>query len=152
VNVYERVQGAIADLIRAAMEASAPWDVQVVPRMLHNPTPPSIDVYPADPSNDPETAGFAETVEDASGGIWINVRARVPANDNAANQNVLLELKSPDSSVSLVQAVYDDPTLAGNAADVNLDNESGFVLVPTIDGSATHLGVIWRFLVLPAYS
>ena len=134
------------------MVAEADWDIQVEPTMVLNPTPPTIDMYPADPSINPEVGNFAETYAETGDGYWINVRARVAPNDNVANQEVLLELLDPESSMSLVQALYDDPTLGGLAADVNLDTTSGFVLVPKIDGSGVHIGVIWRFLVIPARS
>jgi hypothetical protein len=58
----------------------------------------------------------------------------------------------PASDTSVVQALYDDPTLGGVVADVNLDSQSGFVLVPRIDQSAVHVGVIWRFLIIPESS
>jgi hypothetical protein len=120
--------------------------------MVLNPTPPAIDMYPADPSFNSEVGSFADTFSEMGDGYWVNVRARVAPNDNIANQEVLIELLDPESSMSLVQSLYDDPTLGGVAADVHLDNTSGFVLVPKVDGSAVHIGVIWRFLIIPARS
>ena len=143
---------AAADQIRDTMEAESDWAIQVEPSMILNPTPPTIDMYPADPSADPQSAGMGETYSDMDAGYWINVRARVSPTDNVANQEVLLELLDPESSMSLVQALYDDPTIGGLAADINLDSTSGYVLVPKIDGSAVHIGVVWRFLVIAARS
>lgn len=134
------------------MVAEADWDIQVEPTMILNPTPPAIDMYPADPATSPESGSFGDTYSQMDEGYWVNIRARVAPNDNIANQEVLLELLDADSDMSLVQALYDDPTLGGVAADVNLENTSGFVLVPKVDGSAVHIGVIWRFLVIPTRS
>lgn len=141
----------MANQIRTAL-TGADWDFQVEPRMVLNPTTPSIDIYPADPANDAELGSFADTYANAAEGHMLNVRARVSPTDHEANQEVLLALMDPDDDLCLVQAIYDDPTLGGFAADVNLANESGFVLVPTIDGAGVHIGVLWRFLVIPARS
>jgi hypothetical protein len=138
--------------IRALMEAESPWDVQVHPRMLVNPTPPAIDLYPADPSRDSETGGFGISAEDIAEGYWVNARARVSTGESDSAQDVLIALKDDGSSMCLTRALEADPTLAGYANDIALDNESGFVLFPTIDGSAVHIGVLWRFLVIPAVS
>jgi hypothetical protein len=151
VTALAEILDEMADQIRSAM-TGADWDIQVEPRMVLNPTPPAIDIYPADPSRDGDTAAFGETAADVGGGHWINVRARVAPNDHEANQEVLLALKDDEDDLCLVQAVYDDPTLGGHVADVDLASESGFVLVPTVDGSNVHIGVIWRFLVIPARS
>jgi hypothetical protein len=142
---------ALADQIRTRV-SSSDWDFQVEPRMVVNPTPPSVDMYPADPARDTETGNFGATAEEISEGYWVNVRARCAVVDGVAQQDVLLELKDDTSEICLVQALYDDPTLGGLAYDVALDQESGFVLFPTIDGGAVHVGVLWRFLVLPAHS
>lgn len=143
---------AAGDQIRDVMEAEADWDIQVEPSMILNPTPPTIDMYPGDPSTDGSTASHAATYAQSGEGFWLNIRARVNPNDNIANQEVLLELMDPESDISLVQAIYDDPSLGGHASDINLDSTSGFVLVPKVDGSAVHVGIIWRFLVIAARS
>src|SRR5262245_17281118 len=140
----------MGDQIRTTMAADSPWDIQVEGgQMILSPTPPTIDVYPADPSSDLESGAFGETAVAMGDGFWITVRARVSPNDPYASQDVLLELMDPSSPISVVQSLYDDPTLGGKAADVSLDFTSGFVLVPMIDGSAVHVGVLWRFLAIP---
>jgi hypothetical protein len=134
------------------MTAEADWYVQVEPTMVLNPTPPVIDMYPADPSNDGATGSFGQDLAQIAEGFWVNIRARVNPNDQTANQELLLELMDPQSATSVVQAMYEDRTLSGVVADCNLDSTSGFVLVPKVDGSAVHVGVIWRFLILPESS
>jgi len=152
VSSLREILEAAADQIRETMEADADWDIQVEPTMILNPTPPAIDMYPADPFTSDRAAGHGETYADMDDGFLVNVRARVAPNDNIANQEVLLELLDAESDICLVQCLYDDPTLGGNAADLILDQTSGFSLVPKIDGSAVHIGVIWRFLIIPARS
>jgi hypothetical protein len=152
VSSLREILEAAGDQIRDTMAAEADWDIQVEPTMILNPTPPAIDMYPGDPATDTGSGAFGEAYADSAEGHWINIRARVNPNDHLANQEVLLELMDPESPASLVQALYDDPTLGGHVADVNLESTSGFVLVPKIDGSAVHVGVVWRFLVIPARS
>jgi hypothetical protein len=148
LSTLREILEAAADQIRTVMAADSDWYVQVEPVMVLNPTPPVIDMYPADPSNDSASGSYGSTYEQIAEGFWVNIRARVNPNDNVANQELLLELMDPASDTSVVQALYDDPTLGGVVADVNLDSTSGFVLVPKVDGSAVHVGVIWRFLIL----
>jgi hypothetical protein len=152
VSSLREILEAAGDQIRDTMEAEADWDIQVESSMILNPTPPAIDMYPADPATDIGTGSFGETYPEIDEGWRINFRARVAPNDNVANQEVLLELMDPESPISLVQSLYDDPTLGGHAADLTLEQTSGFVLVPKVDGSAVHIGVVWRFLVIPARS
>jgi hypothetical protein len=142
---------AAADQIRETMVAEADWDIQVEPTMILNPSPPAIDLYWAGWSS-PVSGSFADTYAQMGEGYPVNVRARVAPNDNVANQDVLVDLLDPDNDISLVQALYDDTTLGGVASDVTLESVTEYVLVPKVDGSAVHLGVIWRFLMIPARS
>lgn len=147
--IYEEMGNQIRDL----MEAESPWDIQVYGKgMLANPTPPSIDIYLADPSNDSETGGFGAAAEDTAEGYWINVRCRVSTTDLESQQRVLTALRDQSSTMCLTDAIDADPTLGGYAHDVALDAISGYALFPTIDGGAVHIGILWRFLVLPAFS
>lgn len=151
MSALATIMDEMADQIRSAL-AGADWDFQVEPRMVLSPTPPAIDIYPADPARDLDTRAHGQTSEHTEGGHIFNVRARVAPNDHEANQEVLLALMDDEDDLCLVQALYDDPTLGGHASDVSLLNESGFVLVPTIDGANVHIGLIWTFLVIPARS
>ena len=142
---------AMADQIRTAL-TGADWDFQVEPKMILSPTPPALDLYPGDPATDSELASFGATAEDMGAGFVFNVRARIAPTDHEAGQEVLLELSDPASDLSLVQALYDDPTLGGVASDLNLLSESGFSAFQDLDPSKVFLGVLWRFLVIPARS
>ena len=141
----------MADQIRSVTSASE-WEFQVEPRMVLSPTPPSIDLYPGDPARDEDTGAMGAGPPDAAHGYFINVRARVAPTDHEAGQDVLLALKDDEDALCLVQALYDDPTLNGYASDVSLLSETGFTLFTDVDPSKVYLGVLWRFLVLPAYS
>lgn len=141
----------MADQIRTAL-AGADWDFQVEPKMVLSPTPPSIDMFPGDPATEMEFASMGASAEEMAAGFMFNVRARIAPTDHEAGQEVLLELSDPASDLSLVQALYDEPTLGGVASDVSLVSESGFTLFTDVDPAKVYLGVLWRVLVIPARS
>lgn len=140
-----------ATQIRTALAASTDWEFQVEPWAIASPTPPSIDMYRGAP--DAEDAGaFGGTLEEIGEGFVVVVRARVSTNDFEAMQTVLYSLADPEDDLSLVQALYDDPTLGGLASDVHLLSDSGLTIIPSLDNSTLHYGNVWRFLVIPARS
>lgn len=146
------IYSAMRDQIAELMEAESPWDVQVHAGMLPNPTPPSVDIYLGDPSNDEASGGFGASAEQIAEGYWINVRCRVATTDFESQEQVLLALRDQSSTMCLTDAFEADPTLGGYAHDIALDQVSGYVQFPTIDGGSSHIGILWRFLVLPAFS
>lgn len=135
----------MAAKIEALFDASD--NVQVTSRMNFNPTPPSIDIYPGDPSREEQTAAF----DDISGSLLFNVRARVGTADHEAGQEVLLALMDDEDDWCIAAALLDDPTLNGYATAVDLSSMSGYMLFPTPDGGA-FLGCLWQFEVIPARS
>ena len=143
---------AAADQIRDTMAAESDWAFQVEPSMILNPTPPSIDVFPGPQFFDVTTGGMGVDQAGMDEGIRIDVLARVAPNDNVANQQVLYELLDPESDMSLVQSLYDDPTLGGLVYDLHLESCSGFQPAPRWDGGMVYLGCLWRFLVIPGRS
>lgn len=126
-----------------------PTVVQVEPFIIVNPTTPSIDLYPAETGIESGIAGMGDTAEAMAEGEWMNVRARVATNDARSNQGLLYEFMDATSDASIVQALYDDPTLGGKVADVFLDAVSGFAPLTNVDGGGFLIGVVWRFLVVP---
>lgn len=138
----------MADTIRAAVAAVTDVDVQVEPRMIMNPTPPCIDIYPGDPSTDASVAGFG----DRSGGEIFTVRARVGTADTDAGQDLLLAFMDDEGELSLWDAIEDEPTLNSLASDVEVQSRSGFVAVPDADGGTVRLGCLWSVLVIKAHS
>lgn len=141
----------MADQIRDAVSGHG-WDFQVEPGYIVSPTPPTIDIHPGAPGESLEPGAFGELAADMGDGIWVDVRCRVKSADPRAGQEILFELLDPESELSLVQALYDDPTIGGYAADVSLGDTSGFIPIPTIEGGGYLVGVVWRFLVIPARS
>lgn len=139
---------AILDALADQVSNAVGQDVQVTPRMNFNPSPPSIDMYPGDAGRDSLTAAF----DDASGGWFITVRARVLTADYEAGQNNLLAFMDDEDDRSVVLAVLDEPTISGTATSVDLSSQSGYTLFPTSDGAGAYLGCLWTFLVLPAHS
>ena len=141
----------IADKIADAFASVTDVDVQVDSRMLLKPTPPSIDVYPADPIRSEDVAGF-DAANGDEGGYLFNVRARVSPNDHEHQQELLLAFMDDEDDLCVHSAVMADPTLGGHAMSLAWENQSGYVLFPSPDGSVAHIGCIWRFLVVPARS
>ena len=136
---------AIMDALGAQLEAELTTidGLQVVPRIMWNPTPPAIDIYPAVPFQD----------EDAMGGskeIFLLVRARVNTPDHDGAQEILLGMMDPASADSLEAAIRSDRTLGGvvQYAHVMPDSPSDFGAFVDPGGNAL-LGATWRIRVLP---
>jgi hypothetical protein len=106
------IMDALADQIWEAINNVLDVDVQVEPRMVLSPTPPTIDMYPADPSTDPDLRAFTDML----GGELIVVRARVQTADHEAGQDLLLALMDDEDDLSIVRAIQADPTLGGLAS------------------------------------
>lgn len=137
----------MAEKVRDAV-AGASLDIQVEPRMILKPITPAVDIYPSDPFRAEDVEAFA----DLAGGYLVNVRARVAPVDHEANQEVLLRFLDDEDPLCIHGALLEDPTLNGHASSVHLESVSGYVAFPAIDGSTTHLGCLWRMLVIPARS
>lgn len=122
---------AIAEQIRGALE-NADVDVQVEPRMVAIPSTVCVDMYPGAPAaRDPETAGFG----DIGGGHFLTVRARINTPDSYAAQDVLLRMMQDDGDMSLAAALWEDITLGDVAAQVDVQNITGYTLYPLPDGT-----------------
>ena len=130
----------ISDQLAAALITGVEVDeLQVVSRFWINPTGPSIDIYPADPSQ--EDAAFGRFPKLT---LW-TIRARVSTSDHEANQDLLLQLMEPSGVTSVAAAILADLTLAGLAEGMDVDPPSGFNAYPALDGSGTgYLGCEWR--------
>jgi hypothetical protein len=116
---------AMADQIRAAVVAVTDIDVQVEPRMVNSPTPPTIDMYPGDTSRGTESAAFG-----LEGEFLFTVRARVSGNDVDAQQDLLLAFMDDVNALSIPMALLEDTTLGGLVADLSVRDPTGFVLYP----------------------
>jgi hypothetical protein len=138
----------MSDAIRNVVVQVTDVDTQVEPRMVLNPSPPCIDMYPGDPSTDPETAAFGEEI----GGELITVRVRVDTADNEAGQNLLLAFMDDEDPLSIVNALADEPTLNGLASSLDVRGRSGYALFPVPQGDGVLLGCLFNLIVLKAHS
>lgn len=136
------IMDALADQIRGVIDDVTDIDVQVEPRMVLAPSPPTIDIYPADPSNDPDLRAFADDV----GGDLLFVRARVGTADHDSGQDLLLAFMDNEDPLSLSQAITEDKTLGGLAA-LSLRSRSGFITFLDAAADAALLGAVWTVVV-----
>lgn len=141
----------MADAVRAVMDASD-LAVQVEPRMIINPTPPTIDMWPANLPRDEELASFGETAADMAGAKVFTVRARIGTADADAGQDFLLAVMDEEDELSIAAALHDDQTLNGYAAQVIVDGGRGYTLFPNPEGTAAWLGTEWLVTVLDVVS
>ena len=148
MSTLAEIQDALADQIRTAVAAVTDVDVQVEPRMVLNPTPPSIDMYPSDPSMDPELAAMGDLV----GGELVTVRARVSTADRDSGQDLLLALMDDQDPLSVLAAIHDDTTLGGVAATLDVRGRSGYVLFPDPGGEGSLVGCLWYVVIVKAES
>lgn len=143
---------AVAEEIVAVLEAAfasvTDVSVQVEPRRVFNPSPPTIDVYPADPFRILEGAGMG----DVHGACVFTVRARVHTADTDAGQDVLLAFMDDDDDLCVARALLDEPTLNGYAMDLDVDGPSGYRVYVDPSGDGAYLGVEWQVKVLRALS
>lgn len=140
------IMDEMADQIRAALVTVTDVDIQVEPRMILSPSPPSIDIYPGEQSRDSETAAF----DDVNGGYLFTVRARINTTDDVAAQDLLLAFMDDTDDLCLALALLDDPTLNALASDVDVRNPTGYIVYPEPTGEGAWLGFQFTALVIPA--
>lgn len=138
---------ALADEIRATLDDVTDIAVQVEGRMVLAPTVPCIDIYPTDPSEDPELAAFGE----AKGGELLTIRARVSTADTNAGQDLLLAFMDDEDPLSIVTSITDE-TLNGKAATLSFRSQSGYREFPDLSGEGAFLGCLWNLVVVKARS
>lgn len=118
--------------------------LQVESRLVFNPSPPSIDVYPSDP--------FQEALAMGAGNneIFFNVRARVSTAENEGGQDLLLSMMDPAANTSVLKAILSDRTL-GNVAQIStVEGPSAFGVFPDPGSTGgSLLGCTWRVGVFP---
>lgn len=135
-GIMDALAAQIAD------ELSSIDDLQVVGRMMWNPTPPAIDIYPAEDV-------FQETISYARGkAVTFTVRARVNTPDREGAQELLLSLMDVEAAESVEAAILSDRTLGGAVDDLRVDGPTGFTVFVDPAGDAL-LGCSWAVTVLP---
>jgi len=137
----------MAEQIRNALSTVTDVDIQIEPRLVTSPTPPTIDMYPGDTSRETESAGF----DDVFGGYQFTVRARVATGDSFAGQDLLLAFMDDTDDLCIATALADDPTLNGLASSLDCRDPTGYVIFPEGDQGSL-LGFQFTVVVLPATS
>lgn len=136
------VMGAIADQIDSEL-GQVVEGLQVDPLLVYNPTPPCVDVYPADPFLE-QTAFGTESREPT-----FVVRARVSTADQQSGQALLLDLLDPRGPASMVAVLEGDPTFDGTVGTSHVvDGPSGFIVYQDLGGGGALLGAEWRLRVI----
>jgi hypothetical protein len=117
--------------------------LQVHGRLVVNPTPPAVDIYPADPFQQAFTMGTRE--------FFFNVRARVSTAENEGGQDLLLSMMDPEAATSMSAAILSDRTLGGKVDNLKVDGPSGFGVfpVPASSSGAALLGCTWQVEIYP---
>lgn len=138
----------LAACIRTEISAVTDVDVQVEARGFNVPTPPTIDMYPTDPSDDPTLAAYGELM----GGELITVRARVSTADIDAGEDLLLAFMDDEDPLSIAAAIQSDDTLNGLAAAVQVRSRSGYRDFPDLSGEGSWLGCLWNTVIVKARS
>lgn len=141
----------IAELADTLREAITPAieDIQVEPRRTLNPTPPSIDIYPAEQQfRGDDGEGFGEV----SGSVNLTIRARVNTTDHDAAQDFLIELNDEISDIGVAAIVEEDQTLNGLATSVEVTFASGIGFYEDIPGTGALPGCHWTVKILRAFS
>lgn len=143
------IMDEMAAQIRDVLDDVTTVKVEVEPRMNLTPNVPSIDIFPADSPRDFEVGAFS--VNDDRG-YFINVRARVSTVDQESGQDLLLSFIDPTSTLSIGQALYDDPSLNALASDLDIVAQTGYTIFPTLDGTGAYLGCQFTVRVFPVDS
>jgi hypothetical protein len=112
-------------------------------RMLTNPTPPSIDIYPASP--------FQEQIAMGGGNndMFFNVRARVNTPDHEGAEELLCSFMDPTAATSVALAITSDPTLGGLVEHAWADPPTDYQLFVDSSGGGGFLGCLWLTRVMP---
>ena len=116
-------------------------ELQVRGRMEINPTPPCIDIYPADPFT--EALTYGERLFD------FTVRARVTTADHVEGQDLLLSMMDPASTTSVAAAIEGDGALDNLVDDATVNGPTGFGVFPSSGTDGNLMGCLWTVRVLP---
>jgi hypothetical protein len=119
-------------------------NLQVDGRLVSNPTPPCIDMYPGDPFM--QRSSYGEGWD-----YFFSVRCRVSTADQEAGQDLLLSLMDPTASTSLTSAIESDATLGGTVDDLQVEESPSSFGIFSDPGAIENrlLGAIWRVHVIP---
>jgi len=119
--------------------------LQVHGRMLANPSPPAIDIYPAEEFQQAFTFGPGDNI------MYFTVRARVSVADRDGGQDLLLSLMEPKEDTSMAKAVAYDRTLGGKVKKASvIAGPTGYgVFINPAGEPGQLLGCTWTVQVTP---
>jgi hypothetical protein len=140
---------SLLEIVEAMAEALEPLrdtipDLQIYPYLNVNPSPPSIDIFPSDPFQEP--SGFADDAE-----AYFTVRARTTTADSEAGQQALLRMLDRRAPESVEEALTLDQTLGGVVQSTGIAEEgiSGYrVYLEDPQSQGRLIGCEWRVLVI----
>lgn len=146
MTALDAIMQALADQLQDTLSGTADpliENLQVTGLLNINPTPPSIDVYPADPSQ--EGLAFGQ----ANNELSFTVRARVTTADHEAGQTLLLTMMDPSSTTSVTRALKSDKSLGSKVQTLAVAGPSGFGIYNDRNGEGSYLGCTWTVRVFP---
>lgn len=146
MTALDAIMQAMADQISTTLSGTASPlipELQVTGLFNIDPTPPSIDVYPADPSQ--SGLAFGRQNNEYS----FTVRARVTTADHEAGQTLLLSMMDPASTTSVARALKANKTLTNKVSALSVDGPSGFGIFNDRSGEGSYLGCTWTVRVMP---
>jgi len=154
VSGLAEIKVALADALRETYEGLANADgevaIQIEPRYVIDPSPPTIDVYPGrSPSRDLEVAGMSDGTD--FGAYMLTVRARVLTADQDAGQDLLDEFADDASELSLPVAIEGSYPLDDRIASIDVVDFSGLQVYQE-NGIDKWLGMEYIVRIIPALS
>jgi hypothetical protein len=140
----------VATLLEIQSELAAQIDdvlddttIQVVGKLVWQPTPPCIDIYPADPFQEQQGFGVGRDT------IYLSVRGRVNTPDHDGAQELLLSLMDPKAATSVQQAIESDQTLNGSVTQAMIsEGPTNYGIFPDPSGQGAYLGCTWTVRVV----
>lgn len=112
MSTIPQILDALATQIQAQLDPHIE-NLQVHGRWLTNPTPPAVDIYPAEEFQQAFTFGPANI-------MFFTVRARVTVADRDGGQELLLAMMEPEEETSMLQAVLYSRTLGGKVTKASV--------------------------------
>ena len=137
-DIMDAMAGQLATQLGPVIEG-----LQVDGRLVWNPTPPSIDIYPSSPFQEQLGMGVGNNA------IFLLVRARVATPDHEGAQELLLSMMDPNASTSVAQALDADPTFGGVVDNSAVGPPTDFGAFIDPGGGGALLGCTWQVEVLP---
>lgn len=138
----EEIQAALAAQIQTRLSPHI-TDLQCEGLLNPSPSPPTIDVYPSDPFQEPLAMGTGNNV------VFLTVRARVTTADNQGGQKLLLSMMDPAADTSVAQAIESDRTFGGKVGKSNVSaGPSAFGVFSDAGGQGNLLGCTWTVRVI----